>query len=100
MRIGEMLELVGLAGMEDRFPHQLSGGQQRVALARALAPAPTVMLLDEPFSNLDASRRQTMREDVRTILHEAEVTTVFVTHDQEEALRLADELVVMDEGHV
>lgn len=100
-RVADLLDMVGLAGIEARFPHQLSGGQQqRVALARALAPAPKVMLLDEPFSNLDASLRQTMREEVRTILHEAEVTTVFVTHDQEEALRLADELVVMDEGHV
>lgn len=100
-RIADLLDLVGLMGMEERFPHQLSGGQQqRVALARALAPAPTVMLLDEPFSNLDASLRQSMREEVRRILHEAQVTTVFVTHDQEEALRLADELVVMDEGRV
>ncbi len=100
-RIADMLDLVGLMGMEGRFPHQLSGGQQqRVALARALAPKPNVMLLDEPFSNLDASLRQAMREDVRAILHEAQVTTVFVTHDQEEALRLADELVVMDAGRV
>lgn len=100
-RIAELLDLVGLIGMEKRYPHQLSGGQQqRVALARALAPAPHVLLLDEPFSNLDASLRQTMREEVRTILHETGVTTVFVTHDQEEALRLADELVVMEEGHV
>lgn len=100
-RIGEMLELVGLSGLESRFPHQLSGGQQqRIALARALAPAPSVMLLDEPFSNLDASLRQSMREEMRSILHEAEVTTVFVTHDQEEALRLADELVVMEGGRL
>lgn len=100
-RIGSMLDLVGLKGMEHRFPHQLSGGQQqRVALARALAPSPNVLLLDEPFSNLDASLRQTMREEVRHILREAGVTTVFVTHDQEEALRLADELVVMDGGRI
>ncbi|MEM8856774.1 MAG: ABC transporter ATP-binding protein [Chloroflexota bacterium] len=100
-RTADLLDLVGLMGMEDRYPHQLSGGQQqRVALARALAPAPEVMLLDEPFSNLDASLRQTMREEVRNILHQTQVTTVFVTHDQEEALRLADELVVMDKGHV
>lgn len=100
-RITEMLALVGLQNMEERYPHQLSGGQQqRVALARALAPAPNVLLLDEPFSNLDASLRQTMREEIDRILHEAKVTTVFVTHDQEEALRLADELVVMDEGHL
>ncbi len=100
-RTADLLDLVGLMGMEDRYPHQLSGGQQqRVALARALAPSPKVILLDEPFSNLDASLRQTMREDVRRILHESEVTTVFVTHDQEEALRLADELVVMEGGHL
>lgn len=100
-RTADLLDLVGLTGMENRYPHQLSGGQQqRVALARALAPAPNVMLLDEPFSNLDASLRQSMREEVRHILHEAGVTTVFVTHDQEEALRLADDLVVMDEGRV
>ncbi len=100
-RIANMLDLVGLIGMEARYPHQLSGGQQqRVALARALAPAPNVILLDEPFSNLDASLRQSMREEVRNILNEAEVTTVFVTHDQEEALRLADELIIMDNGRV
>ncbi len=100
-RIATLLDLVGLMGMEDRYPHQLSGGQQqRVALARALAPSPDVILLDEPFSNLDASLRRTMREEVRSILHEAKVTTVFVTHDQEEALRLADELVIMDAGRV
>ncbi|MEM7346569.1 MAG: ABC transporter ATP-binding protein [Chloroflexota bacterium] len=100
-RVATLLDLVGLIGLEDRYPHQLSGGQQqRVALARALAPSPTVMLLDEPFSNLDASLRQSMREDVRKILHEAEVTTIFVTHDQEEALRLADELIVMEGGRL
>ncbi len=100
-RLADMLDLVGLTGMEDRFPHQLSGGQQqRVALARALAPTPDVILLDEPFSNLDASLRQTMREEVRDILREAKATTIFVTHDQEEALRLADKLVVMEDGQV
>lgn len=100
-RTANLLDLVGLMGTEDRYPHQLSGGQQqRVALARALAPSPSVILLDEPFSNLDASLRQIMREEVRRILHEANVTTVFVTHDQEEALRLADLLVIMDKGQL
>ncbi len=100
-RVADLLDLVGLTGFEARYPHQLSGGQQqRVALARALAPAPDVVLLDEPFSNLDAALRQTLREEVRSILHEADVTTIFVTHDQEEALRLADELVVLEDGRV
>jgi iron(III) transport system ATP-binding protein len=100
-RIADMLDLVGLVQVEERYPHQLSGGQQqRVALARALAPAPTVVLLDEPFSNLDAALRQTMREEVRRILREAHATAVFVTHDQEEALRLADKLVIMQDGKI
>lgn len=100
-RVAYLLDLVGLESMEERYPHQLSGGQQqRVALARALAPAPDVILLDEPFSNLDASLRRSMREEVRRILHETQVTTVFVTHDQEEALRLADDLVIMSHGRV
>ncbi|GAB4517249.1 MAG: ABC transporter ATP-binding protein [Anaerolineae bacterium] len=100
-RIADMLDLVGMGQIESRYPHQLSGGQQqRVALARALAPSPAVVLLDEPFSNLDAALRQTMREEVRRILREAQATAVFVTHDQEEALRLADKLVIMQEGSV
>jgi iron(III) transport system ATP-binding protein len=100
-QISDMLDLVGLVNIDKRYPHQLSGGQQqRVALARALAPAPDVVLLDEPFSNLDAALRQTMREEVRRILREAQATAVFVTHDQEEALRLADKLVIMQEGRI
>lgn len=100
-RIKDLLDLVGLVGVEKRFPHQLSGGQQqRVALARALAPSPHVVLLDEPFSNLDASLRQSMREEIRRILQEAQATAIFVTHDQEEAMRLADELVVMQAGKI
>jgi len=100
-RVNEMLSLVGLDGMGERFPHQLSGGQQqRVALARALAPAPSVVLLDEPFSNLDAALRKTMREEVRRILREADATAIFVTHDQEEAMSLADEVAVMQGGEV
>ncbi len=99
LRVEEVLALVGLGGMEKRMPHQLSGGQQqRVALARALAPAPATMLLDEPFSNLDAALRAQVREDVRQILKTAGISTVLVTHDQEEALSLADVVGVMFDG--
>jgi iron(III) transport system ATP-binding protein len=100
-RVAEVLELVGLAEHEERMPHELSGGQQqRVALARALAPRPAVVLLDEPFSNLDAPQRDRMRRDVRAILVEAEATAVFVTHDQEEALAMSDVVAVMRRGAV
>ena len=98
-RVDEVLELVGLAGLGDRRPHELSGGQQqRVALARALAPTPQVILLDEPFSNLDASLRDRVRTEVRGILRAAGVTALIVTHDQEEALSLADSVWVMRAG--
>ena len=100
-RVAEMLELVGLADAGDRLPHELSGGQQqRVALARALAPDPALVLLDEPFSNLDAALRADVRAEVRAILAAAEATTVFVTHDQEEALSLADRIAVMRDGRI
>ena len=100
-RVDELLELVGMAGYGERFPHQLSGGQQqRVALARALAPAPSVVLLDEPFSRLDAALRVSLREDVREIVKRTGATTLFVTHDQEEALSVADVVVVMFDGKV
>jgi iron(III) transport system ATP-binding protein len=100
-RVAQVLELVGLGALGDRLPTQLSGGQQqRVALARALAPEPDLILLDEPFSNLDASLRTAVREEVRAILKAAEQTAVFVTHDQEEALSLADLVAVMEEGRV
>lgn len=96
-----MLTLVGLEAYGQRFPHQLSGGQQqRVALARALAPQPAVVLLDEPFSNLDAALRQHVREDVKTVLRKVNATTLFVTHDQEEAFSLADTVVVMHRGEI
>jgi len=100
-RVDEMLELVGLTDVSDEYPHQLSGGmQQRVAIARALAPGPTIVLLDEPFSNLDAALRARVRDEVRAILATADASTIFVTHDQEEALSIADRVAVMREGRV
>jgi iron(III) transport system ATP-binding protein len=100
-RVAEVLDLVGLTDLGHRLPTAMSGGQQqRVALARALAPEPDLVLLDEPFSNLDAALRATVREDVRAILRAAEATAVFVTHDQEEALSLADRVAVMQAGQV
>ena len=100
-RVRELLEMVHLDGMERRMPHELSGGQQqRVALARALAPSPEIILLDEPFSNLDATLRAGVRAEVRRVLHEAGVTAIFVTHDREEALAIADEVAVMAEGRI
>ncbi|MGQ9888313.1 MAG: ABC transporter ATP-binding protein [Aggregatilineales bacterium] len=98
-RVREMLALVGMEDYAARMPHELSGGQQqRVALARALAPAPEVLLLDEPFSNLDAALRAQVRAEVRGILKQAGITGVFVTHDQEEAFSLADVVAVMFDG--
>jgi iron(III) transport system ATP-binding protein len=95
------LELVGLQHKARSYPHELSGGErQRVALARALAPEPEVVLLDEPFSNLDASLRAGLRREVELILRDAEATAILVTHDQEEALSLADRLAVMREGRL
>lgn len=100
-RVGVVLELVGLSGYGRRLPHELSGGQQqRVALARALAPQPELVLLDEPFSNLDAGLRVRVRSEVRAILRQANATAIFVTHDQEEALSLVDTVAVMIEGSV
>jgi iron(III) transport system ATP-binding protein len=100
-RVAEVLALAHLDGLGDRMPHELSGGQQqRVALARALAPEPAVVLMDEPFSNLDAGLRARVRSEIREILREARVTSIFVTHDQEEALSLADEVAVMMVGTV
>ncbi len=100
-RVAEVLGLTHLEGLGERMPHELSGGQQqRVALARALAPEPAVVLLDEPFSNLDATLRNQVRSEMRQILKEAQATAIFVTHDQEEALSLADEVAVMMDGRV
>ena len=101
VRVSELLELVGLDAAADRMPHQLSGGmQQRVAVARALAPRPEVVLLDEPFSNLDQALRTHLRVEVREILRRAEATAVFVTHDQQEALTIGDDVCVMSRGRV
>ena len=100
-RVDELLRLVHLSQFAHRLPSQLSGGQrQRMALARALAVEPTVLLLDEPFGALDAKVRKELREWLRRLHDEVNVTTVFVTHDQEEALEVADEIVVINEGRV
>ncbi|MCI0686917.1 MAG: ABC transporter ATP-binding protein [Sporichthyaceae bacterium] len=100
-RVAELLQLVGLAGYADRMPHELSGGQQqRVAVARALAPRPALVLLDEPFSALDSALRAAVREDVRQVLHAAQATAVLVTHDQQEALSVADVIAVLRDGVV
>ncbi len=100
-KVEQLLELVQLSGLGDRYPSQLSGGQrQRVALARALAVEPNVLLLDEPFGALDAKVRKDLRAWLRRLHDEVHVTTVFVTHDQEEAMEVSDEIVVMNKGKV
>jgi sulfate transport system ATP-binding protein len=100
-RVHELLQLVQLGGLADRYPSQLSGGQrQRMALARALAVQPQVLLLDEPFGALDAKVRKDLRTWLRQLHEEMHVTTIFVTHDQEEAMDVAEQLVVMNEGRV
>ena len=100
-RVKEVMELVNLKGYENRYPHELSGGQQqRVALARALTLRPVVVLLDEPFSNLDADLRVHMRVEVKRIIKEAGATAVFVSHDQKDALAISDRIVVMHEGNI
>jgi iron(III) transport system ATP-binding protein len=100
-RVGELLDLIGLRPFAEYHPHQLSGGQQqRVALARALAPSPDLVLLDEPFSALDASLRATVRADVLAILRATSCTAILVTHDQGEALSMADRIAVLREGRV
>ncbi len=99
VRVSEVLGLVGMTHLLKRMPHELSGGeQQRAALARALAPRPLVLLMDEPFSNLDAKLREQVRDDVKRILSLTEVTTILVTHNQEEALAMADRVAVMNRG--
>lgn len=98
-RVREILELVGLAGLERRYPAQLSGGQQqRVALARALVGQPKVLLLDEPLSNLDAKLREKMRFEIRRLVKQLQITAVYVTHDQAEAMVISDRIAIMDSG--
>ena len=100
-RVDELLDLVSLGDRARAYPHQLSGGQQqRVALARAMAPRPALLLLDEPFSSLDVELREQLAREVRTILHEENITAILVTHDQHEAFAMADEICVLHEGRI
>lgn len=101
LRVAELLEIVGLPGQGKKFSHELSGGQQqRVALARALAPKPRLLLLDEPFSNLDVELRERLAPEVRDIIKAQGITAILVTHDQHEAFAIADEIGIMHEGHI
>jgi iron(III) transport system ATP-binding protein len=100
-RVAELVDAVGLGGHAHKYPHELSGGQQqRVALARALAPEPELLLLDEPFSNLDVEMRERLGADVREIIKRTQTTAVLVTHDQQEAFAIADEIGIMHEGRI
>ena len=100
-RVSELIELTGLTGMEKRYPDQLSGGQrQRVAFARALAPEPALLLLDEPFAAIDAKIRVELRHWLREMIHKVGITSVFVTHDQAEAVEVADEIVITNHGRI
>lgn len=101
LRVEELLALVGLTSLAKVYPHQLSGGQQqRVALARAMAPRPSVLLLDEPFSNLDVELREQLATEIRQILKKENVTAILVTHDQNEAFAMADDICVMHQGQI
>ena len=100
-RVAELIELIGLTGLEKRYPHQLSGGQrQRVAFARAIAPRPELLLLDEPFAAIDAKVRKELRSWLKEMVRKLSITSIFVTHDQEEAVEIADEIIVMNKGQV
>src|SRR5262245_23925191 len=101
MRVTELMELLELRGLDERYPHQLSGGQrQRVAIARALAPKPTVLLLDEPFGAVDAKIRQDLRDWLVKLQEELKLTTIFVTHDQEEAMEVSNRIVIFSKGNL
>lgn len=100
-RMLEMLKLVNLVEHKDKYPHELSGGQQqRIALARAIAPKPSVLLLDEPFSNLDSHLQNKIRTELKEIIQKANITSIFVTHDKEDARALADRVVFLDNGKI
>ena len=101
VRVLEMLKLVNLQDFSSRYPHELSGGQQqRVAIARALAPKPSVLLLGEPFSNLDTDLKSKIREELKSILNQAGITSIFVTHDREDVKSIADKVVTLKEGEI
>ena len=100
-RVEELIRLVGLEGMEKRYPDQLSGGQrQRVAFARALAPNPQLLLLDEPFAAIDAKVRKELRAWLKQMIAKVGITSIFVTHDQDEAVEVADEIIIINEGRI
>lgn len=100
-RITQMLDLVSLGDYKKRYPYELSGGQQqRVAIARTLAPKPSLLLLDEPFSNLDAHLRGKIREEIKIILRQTNITVIFVTHDEEDAKSMADRVVILNKGKI
>ena len=100
-RVTELVKLIGLEGFENRYPSQLSGGQrQRVAFARALAPDPQLLLLDEPFAAIDAKVRQELRKWLKDMIHKLGVTGIFVTHDQDEAIEVSDEIIITNQGRI
>ena len=100
-RVKELIKLIGLEGLDNRFPSQLSGGQrQRVAFARALAPNPQLLLLDEPFAAIDAKVRQELRSWLKEMIEKLGVTSIFVTHDQDEAIEVADEIIITNKGRI
>ena len=100
-RVNYLLDLVNLLDCKHKYPHELSGGeQQRVALVRALAPSPDIILMDEPFSNIDQDIKEELLSDVRTLLKELAITSIIVTHDQNEAFNLADKVVIMNDGTI